>query len=57
MNLAPGSFDSRRELGVAHDRALVERLHDTTRHWKQSQPLDLSDEGLLAALEAREETS
>lgn len=57
MNLAPGSFDSRRELGIEmHDRDLVERVLVTTRRdWKHSRPLDLSDEGLRAGLEAREE--
>ena len=55
MNLAPGSFDSRRELGIhTRDSAVVERLEKTAhRDWKHSVPLDLSDEGLLADLESR----
>ena len=52
MNLAPGSFDSRRELGIeTRDAAVVERLEEIARHdWKHSHALDLSDEGLLAEL-------
>jgi len=52
INLAPGSFDSRRELAiVVHDEAVVKRLHEIVHHdWSQSRPLDLSDEGLLADL-------
>ena len=59
MNLAPGSFDSRRELGIeVHDRDAVDRLHKLARHdWKQARPLDLSDEGLLAELESRVENA
>ena len=55
MNLAPGSFDSRRELGIeSHDPAVIERLERIARHdWKRSRPLDLSDEGLLTDLETR----
>jgi phosphatidylserine/phosphatidylglycerophosphate/cardiolipin synthase-like enzyme len=55
MNLAPGSFDSRRELGIqTRDSAVVERLEKIARHdWKHSLPLDLSDEGLLEDLESR----
>ena len=57
INLAPGSFDSRRELAIeVRDDDVVERLHDIARlDWKNSHPLDLSDEGLLADLEDREE--
>ena len=57
MNLAPGSFDSRRELGIeTRDAGVVERLEQIVRHdWKHSHPLDLSDEGLLADLESRVE--
>ena len=57
MNLAPGSFDSRRELGIeVHDSDVTERLHSVAHHdWKHSRPLDLSDEGLLADLESRVE--
>ncbi len=53
INLAPGSFDSRRELAIeVRDKHIVDRLHDVVRHdWKHSHTLDLSDEGLLADLE------
>ena len=56
-NIAPGSFDSRRELGIeTRDAAIVERLEKIARHdWKHSRPLDLSDQGLLADLESRVE--
>ncbi len=55
INLAPGSFDDRRELAIeVHDEDVVERLHKIARHdWKHSHPLDLSDEGLMADLEKR----
>jgi phosphatidylserine/phosphatidylglycerophosphate/cardiolipin synthase-like enzyme len=58
MNLAPGSFDSRRELGIEiHDADAIERLRKVAHHdWKHSRPLDLSDEGLLADLESRVES-
>lgn len=53
INLAPGSFDSRRELAIeVHKAELVERLHKIAHHdWKHSHPLDLTDEGLLAEME------
>ena len=53
INLAPGSFDNRRELAIeVHDEDIVERLHKIARHdWENSYPLDLSDEGLFADLE------
>jgi phosphatidylserine/phosphatidylglycerophosphate/cardiolipin synthase-like enzyme len=53
INLAPGSFDSRRELAIeVRDEDVVDRLHEVTRgDWKNSHPLDLTDEGLLAELE------
>ncbi|WP_374692219.1 phospholipase D-like domain-containing protein [Accumulibacter sp.] len=52
INLAPGSFDSRRELAIdVHDEAVVKRLREVVdRDWHNSRPLDLSDEGLLADL-------
>lgn len=55
MNLAPGSFDTRRELGIeVHDAHVVDRLRKVAHHdWKHSGPLDLSDEGLLADLDTR----
>jgi len=53
INLAPGSFDSRRELAIeVEDEPIIQRLHKIVRHdWENSHPLDLSDEGLLAELE------
>jgi phosphatidylserine/phosphatidylglycerophosphate/cardiolipin synthase-like enzyme len=55
INLAPGSFDSRRELAIeVRDDDVVERLHKVAHQdWENSHPLDLSDEGLLADLEDR----
>src|ERR1700677_2651113 len=52
INLAPGSFSSRRELAIeVDDKHIVDRLHDVVRHdWKHAHALDLSDEGLLADL-------
>ncbi len=57
INLAPGSFDSRRELAIeVRDPEVVDRLHKIARHdWENSHPMDLSDEGLMADLEDREE--
>jgi cardiolipin synthase A/B len=53
INLAPGSFDSRRELAIdVNDKHIVKRMIKIVRHdWKHSQPLDLTDKGLLAELE------
>jgi phosphatidylserine/phosphatidylglycerophosphate/cardiolipin synthase-like enzyme len=53
INLAPGSFDSRRELAIeVHKAELVARLHKIAHHdWKHSHPLDLTDEGLLQEME------
>jgi phosphatidylserine/phosphatidylglycerophosphate/cardiolipin synthase-like enzyme len=52
INLAPGSFDSRRELAIeVDDGKVMKRLRRTVkRDWKNSRPLDLTDEGLLADL-------
>ncbi len=49
INLAPGSFDSRRELAIeVHQEELVRHLQKVVHHdWKHSYPLDLSNEGLL----------
>jgi phosphatidylserine/phosphatidylglycerophosphate/cardiolipin synthase-like enzyme len=57
INLAPGSFDSRRELAiVVHDEVVVKRLEQVVHHdWSHSVSLDLSDEGLLADLAEIEE--
>ncbi len=56
INLAPGSFDSRRELAIqVKDEDVVERLQEIAHHdWKHSHPLDLSDEGLLAEFKSHE---
>jgi phosphatidylserine/phosphatidylglycerophosphate/cardiolipin synthase-like enzyme len=56
INLAPGSFDDRRELAIEiHDDDVVERLHKVAHHdWEHSHALDLSDKGLLADLDERE---
>lgn len=53
INLAPGSFDSRRELAIeVRDEDVVERLSKVAHHdWENSHPLDLTDEGLLAEFE------
>jgi cardiolipin synthase len=55
INLTPGSFDSRRELALETDaKHVVKRLNKTAKEdWKNSRPLDLSDEGLLKDLEKR----
>ena len=52
INLAPGSFDSRRELAIeVHDEAVINRLQQVVHHdWSHSHLLDLTDEGLLADL-------
>ncbi len=56
INLAPGSFDDRRELAIeVHDDEVVAALHKVAHHdWEHSHPLDLSDEGLLNDLEDRQ---
>jgi cardiolipin synthase A/B len=52
INLAPGSFDSRRELAIeVRDEHIIRRIHKTLQEdWANSHPLDLSDEGLIAQL-------
>ena len=52
INLAPGSFDHRRELAIeVHDFDVIERLQEIAHHdWKHSHPLDLSDVGLFEDL-------
>jgi cardiolipin synthase A/B len=52
INLAPGSFDSRRELAIeVNDRRVIKHMMKVARHdWKHSRRLDLSDKGLLAEL-------
>lgn len=53
INLAPGSFDSRRELAIeVRDQEIADRIHDVVREdWKNSRAIDLTDEGLMADLE------
>ena len=53
INLAPGSFDTRRELAIeVRDDDIVERITKIAHHdWEHSHPLDLTDEGLLAEFE------
>jgi len=55
INLAPGSFDHRRELAIeVHDEDIVERLQKIAHHdWENSHTLDLSDQGLFDDLERR----
>ena len=54
INLSPGSFDHRRELAIeVHDAPVVERIKKIAHHdWKNSHPLDLSDQGLIEDLES-----
>ncbi len=56
INLAPGSFDSRRELAIETDHPHVLKRLETVAmlDWEKSHPLDLSDAGLLADLKKRE---
>ncbi len=56
INIAPGSFDSRRELAIeTDDPQAVKRLEKTAQHdWDKSHPLDLSDAALLADLKKRD---
>ena len=52
INLAPGSFDSRRELAIeVDDPHIIKRIAQILQHdWDKSKLLDLSDAGLLAEL-------
>jgi cardiolipin synthase A/B len=54
INLAPGSFDSRRELAIeVQDPHILDRLNKVVQHdWDKSHPIDLTDDGLKADLEA-----
>jgi phosphatidylserine/phosphatidylglycerophosphate/cardiolipin synthase-like enzyme len=56
INIAPGSFDSRRELAIETDSPeTVARIEKTAAHdWSMSHLLDLSDAALLADLKKRE---
>jgi phosphatidylserine/phosphatidylglycerophosphate/cardiolipin synthase-like enzyme len=53
INLAPGSFDSRRELAIeVRDDSIASRIDEVVHQdWENSRPIDLSDEGLMADLE------
>jgi cardiolipin synthase len=55
INLAPGSFDHRRELAIeVHDEDIIERLKKIAHYdWKHSHTMDLSDQGLFDDLEIR----
>jgi phosphatidylserine/phosphatidylglycerophosphate/cardiolipin synthase-like enzyme len=55
VNLAPGSFDARRELAIeVDDKSVVQPLEKVAKHdWDHSEALDLTDEGLMADLEKR----
>ena len=59
INLAPGSFDARRELAIETDaHHVVSRLSEVAqRDWDNSKKIDLTDEGLLADLEKRNAAS
>ena len=52
INLAPGSFDSRRELAIeVRDEDVINRIHKVVHaDWEDSHPIDLTDEGLMADL-------
>src|SRR5271170_2588823 len=52
INLAPGSFDSRRELAIeVSDKHVVERMMKIVHYdWKHSHRMDLTDEGLAEEL-------
>ena len=56
INIAPGSFDDRRELAIETDEpTAVERLENVARHdWDLSHPLDLSDAALFADIKKHE---
>jgi cardiolipin synthase A/B len=56
INLAPGSFDSRRELAIeVDDEHIISRIRETLHHdWENARDLDLSDAGLLAELAERD---
>ena len=57
INLAPGSFDERRELAIqTDDHHVVKRLDHVAKHdWEHSHRLDLTDEGLVMDIEKRME--
>jgi cardiolipin synthase A/B len=53
MNLAPGSFDERRELAIeVSDDHVIKRLeHTFVRDWGHSHPMNLSDQGIAKEME------
>ncbi|MBI3227461.1 MAG: phospholipase [Mycolicibacterium cosmeticum] len=55
INFSPGSFDHRRELAIeVTDHEITTRLNEVAHHdWKHSEPMDLSDAGLIADLTGR----
>jgi phosphatidylserine/phosphatidylglycerophosphate/cardiolipin synthase-like enzyme len=57
INLAPGSFDSRRELAIeVDDPHVVDRLdHVVQTDWEKSRRIDLSDKALLSELSQYDE--
>jgi phosphatidylserine/phosphatidylglycerophosphate/cardiolipin synthase-like enzyme len=56
INIAPGSFDARRELAIeTDDPEVAKRLEKVAQHdWSLSHPLDLSDAALLSDLKKRD---
>jgi cardiolipin synthase A/B len=58
INLAPGSFDSRRELAIqVEDSHILARLNKVVEHdWDKSEKIDLTDEGLLADLKKHQKS-
>ena len=56
INLAPGSFDARRELAIeTRDHHAVKRLLEIVKaDWAKAHKIDLSDEGLIKDLKKRE---
>lgn len=59
INLAPGSFDTRRELAIRFDNPhAIKRLREVAHEdWQGSHKLDLSDEALLADLQGNAEAA
>jgi len=56
INFSPGSFDHRRELAIqVHDHHIMKRLNEVAQHdWKHSEPMNLTDDGLLQDLSKRD---
>jgi phosphatidylserine/phosphatidylglycerophosphate/cardiolipin synthase-like enzyme len=53
INLAPGSFDERRELAIeVSDDHIIKRLqHTFDRDWEHSHRINLSDHGIVKEME------